>query len=119
MTEAPCERRRRPPRWLAVLAMSLGAALLVLTYTALASQAPAWLAPALIGRGRYGSFLGGLTVAPSLLGWLLLFWPGFLANVPLGLLGGTALLVLLVLLGYGVRDLTLIFLDGRRGSGPG
>lgn len=144
MTEGPpagAQVRRVPPRGLAALSITIGVVFAALVFLDLAGRgptdrAPPWLvlrmallalvlnlgyvaAPLLAGRGPWRSFTAGLLLAPSALGWLLMFWPGLLGDPLLGVVGGVSGLVLAALYAYVFRALLAEFLDNRRSGLPG
>ncbi len=131
---------RRPPRWFKALSIALGIASIGLAIRVLAGNgalpdAPEGLAgriavltvvfhlgyftaPFLVGRGSWASFFGGVLLTPAVLGWLLLYWPGLMADRLLAGLGIACLAVLAGLLGYAFRDFFGDFQGARRSARP-
>ena len=129
---------RRPPRWFIALSIGLGLGSLGLAVRVLADGGDAtnvpdalagriavltavfhlgyFAAPFLVGRGAWANFVGGLLLAPAVLGWLLLYWPGLLTDRLLAGLGIACLAVLAGLFGYVFRSLFGEFQSGRRGG---
>jgi len=124
-----------PPRFLQALSIALGGVLGVLIFQDLAARGPTAgapsglrlrflavavalsfgyvLGPLLAGRGPWQSFGAGLALAPAVLGWLLMFWPGMLRVTPVAFLGLLSGAVLLALYAYIVRHLAAEFMDAR------
>lgn len=134
----PPRRRLGVPRALAALSIALGLVLALLLFQDLASRGPVGrspglalrlvavsaalnlgylAAPLLIGRGPWRGLAAGVLLAPCLLGWVLMFWPGLTASPLLALLGGLAGLVLLALYVLVLRQFAAEFAD-RRSGGP-
>lgn len=143
MNDTPAAAPRRfpgVPRALAALSIALGLVLALLMFQDLVSRGPVArspglglrlaaasaalnlgyvAAPLLIGRGPWRGFAAGLLLAPCLLGWLLMFWPGLTASPLLALLGGLSGLVLLALYALVLRQFAAEFADRRTGGPSG
>ena len=130
------------PRWLIALSIALGLGYFwLLISQALALQTAAStplpsvpgavgaalfftlgyvVAPLLVGRGPWWTFLAGLALAPAVLGWLTMFWPGAFQGGD-WLAAGLAmagLIVLFLLYAMIVREFVREFLSNRRSGKP-
>lgn len=130
----------RPPRWLKALSVGVGLgcaglSVRVLTAGPAAAGLPPELAgrvavlvavfhlgyaaaPFLAGRGGWPGFFAALLLLPAIPGWLLLFWPGVIADPLLAGLGIASFAVLTALFGYILRDLIGEFRSSRRSGRP-
>lgn len=126
------------PRWLIALSIALGLGYFwLLISQALALEAAAStplpsvsgavaaavfftlgyvVAPLLVGRGPWWTFLAGLLLAPAVLGWLTMFWPGAFEGgdwlaAALAMAGLTVLFLLYAMI---VREFVREFLGNRR-----
>lgn len=141
VSPAPLSRPRRPPRLLVAASVTLGFVFIYLMARDVASRGPLAdaplealvrlglailafnlgyiVAPLTLGRGPWLTFLGALILGPTVIGWLLMFWPGMLANPVLALLGAAAAGILLALYFYAFWYFVTEFMGNRTPGGPG
>lgn len=134
-------RPRRPPRLLVAASITLGFVIIYLAARDFASRGPLAeappealfrlalallafnlgyiVAPLMLGRGPWLTFLGALILGPTVMGWLFMFWPGMLSNPILALLGAAAAGVLLALYFYAFWYFVTEFMGNRTPGGPG
>ncbi|MEO3432642.1 hypothetical protein [Inquilinus sp. CAU 1745] len=137
--ESLASRPRRPPRLLVAASITLGFVFIYLTAQDFASRGPLAdaprealfrlglailafnlgyiVAPLALGRGPWLTFLGALILGPTVIGWLLMFWPGMLFSPVLAFLGVAAAGILLALYFYVFWYFVTEFMGNRTPGG--
>ncbi|MGP1397774.1 MAG: hypothetical protein ACTS3R_19905 [Inquilinaceae bacterium] len=134
----PPARRPLPPRWLAALSIAIGVVVWYwffgdLLWFPIPSSGPNAntqillfgvglnagyvIAPFLVGRGLWRSFLAGLVLAPVALGWVMQLWPRLMSDPVLTVLGLVSLAVIVALYSLVFRHLVGEFMSNRRNLG--